>query len=344
MYSRRGPVVTPGEPIVWRAMRRSDARGLHRLLVEAGQVDDPAHSVSRREVARGMRDPRFTPGVDGVVGVARSGAIVAAASARLGAEPERSALAGVDPHREVALEATVHPAWRGRGVGRVLLERQVARGRRLLEGARSAFPGRLVAGAREVNVQTVALLEAAAFHRARSWLTLDRSAACPPPHRGLPAGMRLERFRLGLSEATRVALNDAFRDHWGFAPLSRAEWRRDSGGDFAPKLSRLVVSGRGTRQSPLRVEAFALTELPRRDWARAGSPFGRIATVGVVRGSRGLGLSTVVVAEAIRAYGRAGLLRVELDVDATNPSGALGMYERLGFRERDRAVTYALTP
>ena len=40
---------------------------------------------------------------------------------------------------------------------------------------------------------------------------------------------------------------------------------------------------------------------------------------------------------------REGLDKVVLDVDAENPSGALGFYESLGFAESNRTIAYMRT-
>jgi ribosomal protein S18 acetylase RimI-like enzyme len=52
----------------------------------------------------------------------------------------------------------------------------------------------------------------------------------------------------------------------------------------------------------------------------------------VVRESeRGRGLAKALLQHAFRAYAERGADRVGLKVDATNPTGARQLYERLGF-------------
>ena len=336
------PAGTAEHPVRWRPLRRRDARALHRLQLAAGRIDHPEEEIGERALAEALRDPRFTPARDGVIGLAPDGSVVAVATASLSEDPGGTTVAGADPHIVVSLDGTVHPAYRGRGIGRALLDWQSARGMQLLATSRSLLPGMLAVGSREACVPNTALFAAGGFAPVRWWCSLRREVGEPVPRQELPQGMRVTRFRRRYSEPTRVALNEALRDHWGFAPISRTEWRGlGAASGFAPGLSRLVVTGRGTRRKPFRVEAFALTAINRRDWRLAGSRFGYLETVGVAPARRGQGLARVVIAEALRAYRRRGLEHAVLDVDSADPNGELGVYERLGFTERDRAVMYA---
>jgi mycothiol synthase len=45
----------------------------------------------------------------------------------------------------------------------------------------------------------------------------------------------------------------------------------------------------------------------------------------------------------LRVAGAAGNAKVLLGVDADSPTGAVGVYERVGFQVENRAVTYAVT-
>lgn len=336
------PHTAAGLRLTWRPVRARDAQAIHQLTATAASVDDPLRHIARAETVRTLRDERFTPHTDGIVAFAPDGSAVAYGVSLAHAAPEQDPARIVAPHLEVALEGTVHPAYRSHGIGGALLAWQQARGLQLLAQSDQTMPALLTTHTGDSAQSPARLYAAAGFSPARSWSTMRRAATTPVPRRVMPAGVRLRRFSLRYSEGTRVALNDAFRDHWGFTPITRREWRVQGRGDhFSPGLSCLAVSGRGTRADPRRVVGFVLSAVSRKEWALHGQRFGTLDAVGVVREWRGAGLSTPLIASALEAHAQRGHASVDLDVDADNPSGALAMYRRLGFVERDRSVSYA---
>lgn len=324
------PAVVGGVPLVWRNPERADLPAIHALLSASGRVDHPRDLVELGELELGFDALRFAAASDAVIGIAPDGGLVAYGEARLGETAETEV--------QVSLDGTVHPSLRRRGVGRALLEWQEIRGRQLLADSPSRLPARMLVGSRAQCAGHLALYEAGGFVPTRWWLTLQRDLDAPIPPAALPDACRIVPFADGLSERVRGAFNDAFRDHWGSQPVSRAEWEGGVGlGEFSPELSRIVLErGRGGGD---RVVAFALTEINEGEWESNGGPFGYLEAIGVVRDRRGRGLSTAVMAAALHAYRRRGLRSAILDVDSDNPSGALGMYERLGFRTVDSSVT-----
>lgn len=67
-----------------------------------------------------------------------------------------------------------------------------------------------------------------------------------------------------------------------------------------------------------------------------------VGQVGTVRSHRGRGLAAVALSALMREAERTGYKRASLGVDADNPTGALGLYERLGFESDKKAITYRL--
>ena len=102
---------------------------------------------------------------------------------------------------------------------------------------------------------------------------------------------------------------------------------------FRPELCRIARRGE-------EVLGFVITEINEDDWERQGSRSVYIGLVGTVRESRGRGMASALLADVLAASRTAGLELAVLDVDTENPTGALGVYTRLGFVPTTRDVAY----
>ena len=67
-----------------------------------------------------------------------------------------------------------------------------------------------------------------------------------------------------------------------------------------------------------------------------------VAKVGTSPQHRRRGLAGALLRIALQRYRNEGFDRAVLDVDSENPTGALGIYERAGFRTRRRWTDYRL--
>ncbi len=70
--------------------------------------------------------------------------------------------------------------------------------------------------------------------------------------------------------------------------------------------------------------------------ASAGDDGGSVDWLAVLPSHRGRGLGTALLRRAFAAFAALGLRRVTLNVDAENPTGATGVYERVGMRVVNR--------
>jgi ribosomal protein S18 acetylase RimI-like enzyme len=62
--------------------------------------------------------------------------------------------------------------------------------------------------------------------------------------------------------------------------------------------------------------------------------------VGTARAARGLGYAAWTLSTVVAAAFGDGFTKVDLSVDAQSPTGALGLYERLGFKVVRRGTVY----
>jgi ribosomal protein S18 acetylase RimI-like enzyme len=76
------------------------------------------------------------------------------------------------------------------------------------------------------------------------------------------------------------------------------------------------------------------------DTARTGVRDLYVGTVGTVPAHRGRGIAGALLAHVLQGAVDQGYATASLTVDADNPTGALGVYDRAGFRLCRREVTY----
>ena len=178
-------------------------------------------------------------------------------------------------------------------------------------------------------------LEDAGFTAARRFALLRRNLSDLPMPDPLPVGVEVEPWSIERDEATRLANNESFADHWGSFPMDVELWHsvfRDSN-MFRPDLSFLATVAD-------EVVCFCLAEIDEQDGGDDGTTEVYVRKVGTRRAYRRRGIASHLVLRTMEAALEAGLERVALDVDDTSDTGADGLYRRLGFEKAERSVQY----
>ncbi|KQV26141.1 MULTISPECIES: N-acetyltransferase [unclassified Microcella] len=318
----------PIDGVTWRPATIDDAPAVTGLLEAMSRRDHPEWSETLAEVVDELSHSWVDLPHDSVLGHDAGGALVAWGLVVEMPEPE-SLL-------RIILPGGVHPERRGRGLGRRLLAWQRARAEQRLSRSDSILPAWVLSYAPDRAPEHGRLLERSGFEPARWFTSLVAVLEGADLERTLPEGVRVEPMSAELSERVRLAKNASFADHWGSQPATVEGWTSMLALPSArPELSRVALVGD-------EVVGFVLAEITEDDWERQGFTGCYIGLVGTVRAWRGRGLASALLAEVMRAARDAGLERVVLDVDAENPTGALGVYTRLGFTATSRDVSYRI--
>jgi mycothiol synthase len=135
-----------------------------------------------------------------------------------------------------------------------------------------------------------------------------------------PRGVGLRALQAGQERGAHAALEEGFSDHFRYVPEPYEDWAARTIADppFDPSLTLLAWEGHdivGVAQASVREDGV-----------------GWIDALAVRRQWRGRGIARALLTGLIAEFGRRGLRRAELYVDAQSPHGALQLYERVGMR------------
>jgi mycothiol synthase len=181
----------------------------------------------------------------------------------------------------------------------------------------------------------IALFRSAGFEPVRRFAVMHRAIDDDVPLEPLPPELLGCVWQPEFDEAARVAHNEAFADHWGSEPVSAERWRHlGSGGPgFRADLSFVALT-------PAReVAGYVVSSAP--PGMQTERPSAWIGMVGVRREHRRRGLAAALLTRSLAAMRAAGFAVAGLDVDADNATGAVRLYERLGFQVVREQLIYS---
>jgi mycothiol synthase len=241
-----------------------------------------------------------------------------------------------DEEHSFELSGAVHPDARRRGIGRHLLRLEEARAR---ERASSMDlspdrPVRYTSWGPDSGFGRVALLATEGYEPVRFFFEMLKRDLTSPAERPLPAGLEIRPTTMANLRQAFNAENEAFRDHWGHHEFSDEEfthivedpdldldlWRVAWDGD---EVAGVVAVGVYSDENRL-----------------LGVDRGWLDRISVRQPWRHRGVATSLILAACVALRERGIAEAALGVDADNPSGALGLYESLGFVQVQRATSW----
>lgn len=235
----------------------------------------------------------------------------------------------------VYLEGRMRPDHRGTGAGRALLDWQLARGTEIHAERHPEAPGRLTVSVPATMPSLEALVARAGFTAQRWYRQMTRPLRDLPP---TPAvlGVELVPFSWDRDDEVRRAHNAAFTEHHGSSERDPASWQTLFTGQraFRPDLSVLAAADGA-------VVGYVLAYVFEADTAATGKRQSNFGQIGVLPHARGRGLATAVILEALRVAAANGCVEAGLDVDTDNVTGALRLYEKLGFTTARTSVSWA---
>ena len=229
----------------------------------------------------------------------------------------------------------VAPEWRRRGIATALLPRNEALLRATAAEHHGVAPKWLESEGIETNAGNVALLENAGYRAVRWFYDMVRPTLDEIPDVPLPERIGVRPVTRGQYRSIWEAATEAFRDHWGERDESEEAWARfrDEPSYADPSLWRIGWEGD-------QIAGLVINTVPVDANAHFGRQRGYVDMVAVRRPWRRRGLARALLADGLRAMRDAGLTSANLGVDTENPTGALRLYEDLGFAPEKRFASY----
>ncbi len=305
----------------WRSLDGVDPAAWSELVRLIADEDQTAEYYSAEDLAEELADDDVVLAED-TIGVYDGTELVAFGQVRVRA-------AAVDGHARTILMGGVHPAHRGRGIGRKLMHRLEEAGISRAASIHPDITAQLSAEAGSKATSHLALLAHRGYRPVRYFHHMVRRLQ--PGDADLPTDPRVRPYQPGLDAAVRTVHTEAFASHWAFSPPSDSEWQQWFTGSrtFRPEHS-VVMSLDGSGVDGI---VLAYQYEPHELW---------IGQIGVVPAARRQGMARAGMLAVVAAAARAGYTEVGLGVDTANSDGAGALYSGVGFVPDRTSIVHQL--
>jgi ribosomal protein S18 acetylase RimI-like enzyme len=229
----------------------------------------------------------------------------------------------------------LEPAWRRRGIGRAMLSVLESRVREIAAAEPGVLLRQMQSEVGDKAVGNVALLEGAGYRPVRYTFAMRRPNLDDQPDAPMPEGLEIREVQPEHLRAIWEADAEAFRDHWGASepteagylefldnatPAQTALWRVAWDGDLVAGMVRNYISAEGNE--------------------RDGVQRGWVENISVRRPWRHRGLARALMAASFPLLRARGMTEGMLGVDTENLTGALRVYQSVGFEPVGRDTVY----
>lgn len=313
------------QPAVYRPLTPSDMPALCELINEGNVYDGLRMAMGVDEVREDVGPPMTDLATDTLGAFDGSALVGAIWNQHLPSEVAQ---------QRCYVSGTVHPKYRGRGIGCELMTWGTARGDALLDSGTDEL-GRFVRAQALDGVHDAhRLMHRFGLTPVRYFdelvITLDEIGPIPDV-----AEISIIPWPTERSAEIREVKNASFESHWGSAPASEEVWRQTSTGFGARTDLSFVAVDRHNA-----IVALLLSYRYEADDAVLGYAQGHIDKVGTLSEWRGRGIASALILTALHRYREIGLTHAALDVDSDSPTGANRLYSAIGFVPHSRTITF----
>jgi mycothiol synthase len=228
----------------------------------------------------------------------------------------------------------LHPDWRRKGIGRAMLHYNQDRLRQIASGHKGSSARFFSSGAADTEYGAEALLISEGYQVIRHFYNMVRPDLENIPDAPLPPGLEVRPVLPEHYQTILDANHEAFRDHWGFSEDYQPkleEWMEDR--NFDPSLWKVAWDGD-------QVAGMVLNYIDKLENEQYQRKRGWTEDICVRRPWRKRGLASALIALSLHMLKEMGMEEAALGVDTENLSGALKLYERMGYQPVKRFSAY----
>ncbi|KAA3644901.1 MAG: GNAT family N-acetyltransferase [Chloroflexi bacterium] len=228
------------------------------------------------------------------------------------------------------------PEWRRKGIGTAMLRYQEKSMREIAEENNHPLDEARFyqTWADDPEEGKKALLSNAGYKPVRYFFEMTRPTKDPIPDAPLPEGLVVRPVREDEYRKVLDAENRAFEDHWGHTPLTEKDfesWQQEP--KFNPALWKVAWDGD-------EIAGMVLNFVNEKENEEYERKRGWTEDISVQRPWRKRGVAKALIAQSIQMFREMGMDHTALGVDAENPSGALGLYEYMGYKTVKQMAVY----
>ena len=238
-----------------------------------------------------------------------------------------------DGTRIYAVFGFLLPEWRRKGIGTAMLLHGERRLREIASDHPDDGPRFFESFLADTEHGTIALLANAGYKPVRYGFNMVRDLLEPFPEMPMPAGLEVRPVKDEHVRAIWEADMESFRDHWGFVPPTETRYQNwINEPDFDPSLFKVAWDGDqivGAVQNFVNAEENAEYQRKR----------GYTEGIFTRRPWRKRGLAKSLIVQSMKMFKEMGMTETALSVDSENLSGALRVYESVGYRQVKKHIT-----
>jgi mycothiol synthase len=306
-----------------RGFQWDDLPAMTDLYNTCQEYDNVDGRTTLAEMENEFRSPNYAPEQEYVVVYNPEGTLVAYGFTEKATIPNR-AWAGT----------IVHPDYRRQGLGtRLLRMTDTNFFNRVADQVDRETPIYIQRWTPEIKKDAIAVLEKEGYQMVRTFYAMRIELDTPLQPVRMPDGFEIRPFNPE-TDAYRVyqAQQEAFRDHWGYVqdvPYEE-EWRfRLTDPLFDASMWYIAYAGD-------EIAGVSLCSV----WGEDIPDLAWVGNLGVRRAYRKHGLATALLKHSFYEFQQRGFKKAGLGVDAANPTGAVGLYERAGMYVYKRGFSY----